>query len=91
MKKRAFPIFAYGLTFLMVVLLVAPIIIAVSMSFTSSDSLRFPPKGFSLEWYQAVIREPKWQDRLPVSLEVAALSASAAVLKEATMGLGARA
>jgi putative spermidine/putrescine transport system permease protein len=75
MKKRAFPIFAFGLTFLMVVLLVAPIIIAVSMSFTSSDSLRFPPKGFSLEWYQAVIREPKWQDRLPVSLEVAALSA----------------
>ena len=75
MKSKAFPIFAYALTFFMVVLLIAPIIIAVSMSFTTSDSLRFPPKGFSLEWYRAVIQEPRWQDRLPVSLEVAAISA----------------
>jgi putative spermidine/putrescine transport system permease protein len=75
MKSKAFPIFAYALTFFMVVLLIAPIIIAVSMSFTTSDSLRFPPKGFSLEWYRAVIQEPRWQDRVPVSLEGAAISA----------------
>jgi putative spermidine/putrescine transport system permease protein len=75
MKSKVFPIFAYALTFFMVIMLVAPIIIAVSMSFTTSDSLRFPPKGFSLEWYRAVVNEPRWQDRLPVSLEVAAVSA----------------
>jgi putative spermidine/putrescine transport system permease protein len=56
-------------------ILISPILIAVSMSFTSSDSLRFPPEGSSTKWYQAVISEPKWQDRLPVSLEVAFLAA----------------
>ncbi len=64
-----------GFTFLIALVLIAPILIAVAMSFTTSDSLRFPPVGFSLKWYQAVISEPKWQDRVPVSLSVAVLSA----------------
>jgi putative spermidine/putrescine transport system permease protein len=63
------------ITFITAIILIAPIFIAVSMSFTTSDSLHFPPDGFSLKWYQAVIHEPKWQDRLPVSIEVALLSA----------------
>jgi putative spermidine/putrescine transport system permease protein len=75
MKYRIFPLFTRVITFFTVFVMIAPIIIAVAMSFTTSDSLRFPPKGFSLQWYDAVIHEPKWQDRLPVSLEVAALSA----------------
>jgi putative spermidine/putrescine transport system permease protein len=63
-----------GIAFITAFILVSPILIAVAMSFTTSDSLHFPPEGFSLKWYQAVISEPKWQDRLPVSLEVAFLS-----------------
>jgi len=62
-------------TYLVAMVLVAPIVIAVAMSFTTTDSLRFPPVGFSYKWYQAVISEPKWQDRLPVSVIVAVLSA----------------
>lgn len=64
-----------GFTYLIAILLIAPIIIAITMSFTTSDSLRFPPVGFSLKWYSFVLSEPKWQDRLPVSLIVAVLSA----------------
>lgn len=75
MNRPFFYGFSKGLSFITAFVLVAPIIIAVAMSFTSSDSLRFPPQGFSLQWYQAVIKEPKWQDRLPVSVEVAVLSA----------------
>ena len=67
-----------GFTYLIALILIAPIIIAVTMSFTTSDSLRFPPVGFSLKWYSFVLSEPKWQDRLPVSLVVATLSALAA-------------
>jgi putative spermidine/putrescine transport system permease protein len=67
-----------GLTCVIALVLVAPIVIAVIMSFTTSDSLRFPPVGFSLKWYSFVLSEPKWQDRLPVSLVVATLSALAA-------------
>lgn len=61
-------------SFLVVVVLIAPILISVAMSFTSADTLNFPPVGFSLKWYQAVIQMPKWQDRLPISLIVAAVS-----------------
>jgi ABC-type spermidine/putrescine transport system permease subunit II len=64
-----------AIAFITAFILVSPIIIAVAMSFTTSDSLRFPPEGFSFKWYQSVLSEPKWQDRLPVSLEVALLSA----------------
>jgi putative spermidine/putrescine transport system permease protein len=63
------------IAFLTALIMVSPILVAVSMSFTTSDSLRFPPQGFSLRWYQSVISEPRWQDRLPVSLIVATLSA----------------
>jgi putative spermidine/putrescine transport system permease protein len=69
-----------GIAFLTALIMVSPILIAVSMSFTTSDSLRFPPQGFGLRWYQAVLREPKWQDRLPVSLIVATLSALIATI-----------
>lgn len=67
-----------GFAYLTALILISPIIIAVTMSFTTSDSLRFPPVGFSLKWYSFVLSEPKWQDRLPVSLAVATLSALAA-------------
>jgi putative spermidine/putrescine transport system permease protein len=66
------------ITYLTAIILIAPIFIAVAMSFTTADSLHFPPEGFSMKWYQAVISEPKWQDRLPVSVEVALLAALAA-------------
>lgn len=61
-------------SFLVVVVLLAPILISIAMSFTTSTNLSFPPVGFSLKWYQAVIQQPKWQDRLPVSLIVAIVS-----------------
>jgi putative spermidine/putrescine transport system permease protein len=75
MSQRRPNWFIHGVAFLTAFILIAPIIIAVTMSFTTSDSLRFPPEGFSTKWYQAMINEPKWQDRLPVSLKVAFLSA----------------
>src|SRR5438093_7159081 len=35
--------------------LLAPTIIVLVTSFTSSESLKFPPDGFSLRWYAALI------------------------------------
>lgn len=45
--------------------LVAPTIVVLMTSFTSSASLRFPPEGFSLRWYAALadadqIRKAAW-------------------------------
>jgi len=62
-------------SFLVVIILLAPILISVAMSFTTSNNLSFPPVGFSFKWYQMVLNGPKWQDRLPVSITVSILSA----------------
>ena len=75
MGRRRSNWFTTGFSFLVVIILVAPILISVAMSFTTSENLSFPPVGFSLKWYQDVINGPKWQDRLPVSITVAILSA----------------
>jgi putative spermidine/putrescine transport system permease protein len=75
MKANRLNWLLFAITFITAFVLIAPIFTSVAMSFTTSDSLRFPPEGFSLKWYQAVINEPKWQDRLPVSMTVAVLSA----------------
>ncbi|MDR3577679.1 MAG: ABC transporter permease [Anaerolineaceae bacterium] len=74
MNRRRSSCLTTGFSFMVVIILLAPIIISVAMSFTSSDTLGFPPVGFSLKWYQAVISEAKWQDRLPISVTVAVLS-----------------
>ena len=75
MRKKRSNWITTTIAFLTAIVLISPILIAVAMSFTTSNTLHFPPDGFSLQWYKAVLSEPKWQDRLPVSLEVAVFSA----------------
>jgi putative spermidine/putrescine transport system permease protein len=36
-------------------ILVGPVLVALATSFTSSASLKFPPPGFSLRWYAALL------------------------------------
>lgn len=56
---------------LVAVILVAPILIAVLLSFTADDSLGFPPSGLSLRWYEEIFTSPVWTSRIPVSIQVA--------------------
>src|SRR6266571_1401019 len=42
-----------------VVILIAPTLIVIIVSFTSGFSLKFPPPGYSLRWYAALI--DAWQ------------------------------
>jgi putative spermidine/putrescine transport system permease protein len=46
--------FVYGGGTLALLFLIAPIIIALMMSFTAGQTLQFPPQGFSLRWYTAL-------------------------------------
>lgn len=50
--------------------LLAPIVIAVILSFTSDESLSFPPSGFSLRWYREIFTNSVWTTRIPVSVQV---------------------
>lgn len=36
-------------------ILVGPVLVVLAVSFTSEPSLRFPPEGFSLRWYAALL------------------------------------
>jgi len=63
----------YG--FLMVALLSLPIVIVFPIAFTDSSFLSFPPKGFSLRWFDTFITSSVWQASFIRSLGVAAVTA----------------
>src|SRR5258708_36697450 len=47
------------LAFICVVILISPTLIVIIVSFTNGFSLKFPPPGYSLRWYAALI--DAWQ------------------------------
>ena len=64
----------YALTGLVVSFLVLPSLIVIPMSFSGSNSLMFPPKVWSLRWYESYFTSPQWRDATLVSLRVAFLT-----------------
>ena len=73
-------------------LLVAPTMIVLITSFTSAFSLKFPPPGYSLRWYRALINDsPEIVAAALTSLQVAATATASStdmpVASEATFRL----
>jgi putative spermidine/putrescine transport system permease protein len=68
------------LTFIAMVFLIAPTIVVLLTSLTSSESLRFPPPGLSLRWYYALIDADQMQRAAWNSLIVAAWTTIVSVL-----------
>ena len=60
--------------------LIFPVIVVVTISFSSGNFLVFPPPGFSLRWYESISRDPEWVSALWVTLKVGSLSALLASL-----------
>jgi putative spermidine/putrescine transport system permease protein len=71
---------AGGLAALALFLLAAPTLIVVIVSFTSGLSLRFPPPGLSLRWYQSLADSWQLQFAARNSLMVGVLATSVAVM-----------
>lgn len=46
---------------LIFVFLVAPILVAASVSFTADEFISFPPVGFSWKWYGEIASNPVWR------------------------------
>ncbi len=55
--------------------LVAPTLIVIPMSFNEQRSLAFPPKGFSLRWFENFFNDPQWFGGLLNSIQIALLTA----------------
>lgn len=65
---------------LVLVFLCLPVFIVAPMSFSSAQSLEFPPPSLSLRWYENLLGNPIWIDAGKNSLLLAALSSTAALI-----------
>ncbi|MBI4420211.1 MAG: ABC transporter permease subunit [Gemmatimonadetes bacterium] len=69
-------------------LLVAPVLIIVPMSFGTTAQLAFPPKGFTLRWYHHYLTDPSWMAATGLSLQVAALTSAGALVLGTLAAIG---
>jgi putative spermidine/putrescine transport system permease protein len=60
--------------------LLAPTLVIVPMSFTTTSTLEFPPVGFTLDWYGKILAAADWQIALVNSLVVAVATAILATI-----------
>lgn len=70
----------YALGAALLVFLVVPTLIVIPMSFSASPFLEFPPRHFSLRWYQHYLDSVAWRQATVTSLEVAAATAVVATV-----------
>ena len=66
--------------FCILVFLCLPVLIVVPMSFSSAQSLEFPPPGLSLRWYGALFSNPVWIEAGRNSLFIASISSTVALI-----------
>jgi len=67
---------------------VLPTLFVIPMSFTSTSTFSFPPKGFSLHLYQNFFTDPVWLTSLRNSVLVAVVAALLATLVGTAAALG---
>jgi putative spermidine/putrescine transport system permease protein len=65
---------------LVAILLLAPTLVVIPMSFNGNKSLAFPPVGFSWQWYANFFRNPDWTRSFTNSLIVALIVAVVATV-----------
>jgi len=51
--------------------LVAPTLVVVPLSFTGKKSFQFPPRDWSLQWYEHMWQDAQWRDAIISSLRIA--------------------
>lgn len=66
--------------FLVILFLMAPIIVLIGASFTPDAFLEFPPKGFSIKWYEALFSNTAMMHSFWISFQLAVISALCGVL-----------
>ena len=70
---------AYSVTAGVLVFVLAPLAVAVAISFSEAPFATFPPQGFTLDWYAQVLADPDFIEAATFSITLA-LSVTAASL-----------
>src|SRR5690606_5468349 len=71
-EARMLAIYVGGVT----IFLIAPILLPMVISFSSSARIEFPPPGFSLQWYRAALENELFRRGLWNSLVIAVVCAA---------------
>lgn len=75
------------ITFVIVLAVISPLLIIIPTSFTSVRYLSFPPVGFSLQWYEKILRRPEFIDAFWFSIQLALITAVIATLVGTLAGI----
>jgi len=70
------------------VFLVAPMLVIIPMSFSAGEELRFPPRGFSVRWYENFLASSLWTDAAVTSVQVGILTVIVATVLGTLTALG---
>lgn len=62
--------FLRATVFVLILFLAAPALLMIPLSFDSASGLAWPPKGFSLQWYQQIWDSPLWMQAVTRSMLV---------------------
>jgi putative spermidine/putrescine transport system permease protein len=73
MGRRPLGLGLSGISVLVGIWLILPPLIVIPMSLTSAATFRFPPPGWSLQWYQSLVTMPQWRQSFLTSLEIATI------------------
>lgn len=70
MRQRSGPasVLLYGVTGMTVLFILLPLAVTMALSVSETRFVSFPPKGFTLDWYGAVLRDPEFRTSLAYSL-----------------------
>lgn len=78
--SRSYRRLGSGLAFLVYAFLLMPSVIVMIISFGTADSIRFPPRAFSLELYGIFFNSPEWTGPLFQSFKIALLTSVISIL-----------
>ncbi len=86
MKRNKLPSLVFHTLFM--VFLLAPLLIVIVVSFTDKGFISYPTDGLSLKWYEAAMNEPRIVEAFWLSLKLATIASSVAVLLAVPAALG---
>lgn len=66
--------------YIILILIVAPILVMIPLSFSSEVIFHFPPESYSLKWYHKLIENRQWTTGLGYSITVALFTAGLSVV-----------
>ena len=81
-------IFLFAFVGIVLAFLVLPTLAVVPASFNNASYIRLPPEAVSLRWYSAFFRDPEWLSSFFISIRVAVIATTLALLLGSAAALG---